>query len=106
MKILLETRCGCRREVEWTEIAPEIDTPTRHINLPLMPAFGIFAWLTDAEPLGGRRWYRRFTMAGTEGQLLHYRETKLSPVWTEQELLNSSGPPDIVFDPSADTEKD
>lgn len=93
MKVLLETRCGCRREVDWQEIAPEIEKPSKHIQVPLMPGFLVTAMF-------GRSWYRKFTMVGIEGHSPLYREMRMSPVWTIDELRNNSGPPDIVFDDS------
>lgn len=92
MKILLETRCGCRQEVEWNELFPGIDKPTKHINVPMMPQL-YFSF-------DSRSWHRKFTMVGMEGHALRYLEMRISPVWTVDELRNNSGPPDIVFDDS------
>jgi hypothetical protein len=97
MKVLLETRCGCRREVEWSEFGGEIEKPTKHINVPLMPGFPF--------SFDGRSWYRKFTMVGMENHALRYLEMRISPVWTEDELRNNSGPPDIVFDSSLEDKK-
>jgi hypothetical protein len=89
MKVLLETRCGCRQEVEWSQIGGENEKPTKHMNVPMM--HGLF---------GNRQWYRKFTMVGMENHALRYLEMSMRPVWTEDELRNNSGPPDIVFDDS------
>jgi hypothetical protein len=97
VKIFLETRCGCRREVEWSEVGGEIAKPTKHFNVLLMPGFP-FAF-------DGRSWYRRFTQVGFESGAVLYREMRLSPVWTAQELHDGNGPTDIVFDSSMDEEK-
>jgi hypothetical protein len=97
MKVLLETRCGCRQEIDWSEIAPEIDQPAKHIYLPLMPGFPF--------SFNARRWNRKFTMVGIENGAPRYLEMRISPVWTLDELQNNSGPPDIVFDSSLEDKK-
>jgi hypothetical protein len=81
MKVLLETRCGCS-QIKDMENTPNL----KAINLPLIPVW-------DSS---GRSWYRVFEAVGVKDGLPWYREVRMSPVWTWEEIRDNSGPADIL----------